>query len=357
MRVKLIGFLLLLLMPLALSSCSLPFYWQAVSGQMELLRKRTPIGKVLADENADPELKAELRGIEEILDFAEDELGLPRNGSYTTYADLERPYVVWNVVAAEEFSVDPMRWCFPFTGCVSYRGFFDRSNAEDFQRSLDEEGLDTYSSGSSAYSTLGYFRDPVLNTMLEGGSEYIAPLLFHELAHQKIYVKDDSELSEAFASTIEEYGTERWLTSRDRAAELDAYRERLHRRSQFAELIERQQSRLRAIYEQQIPDADKREAKTAAFDTLRGEYATVRAAWTSGPSYDAWFEQPLNNATLASVATYRRWQPVLRTRLEEIGLDRFYEEIAALAKLDPGAREVRLAELGRHAVTAESGSR
>ena len=146
MKVKLIGVLLLLLMPLALTSCSLPFYWQAVSGQMELLRKRTPIEKVLADENADPKLKAELRGIEEILDFAQGQLHLPRNGSYTTYADLQRSYVVWNVVAAEEFSVDPVRWCFPFTGCVSYRGFFDRSDAEDFQRSLDDDGLDTYSS-------------------------------------------------------------------------------------------------------------------------------------------------------------------------------------------------------------------
>ena len=171
----------------------MPFYWQAIGGQLELLRKRTPIEELLADPDLDPELRTSLGAVADIRRFAVRELGLPDNDSYTSYVDLDRPYVVWNVVAAEEFSTKPKRWCFPFAGCVSYRGFFDREDAERFRARLDKEGYDTFSGGSTAYSTLGYFSDPVLSTMLGGGEQYIASLLFHELAHQRLYIKDDSE--------------------------------------------------------------------------------------------------------------------------------------------------------------------
>src|SRR5215471_17956983 len=190
------------------------FYWQAIGGELDLLRKRTPIDKLLADPAVDARTKTELTAVAEIRKFAVTDLLLPDNKSYTTYVALDRPYVVWNVVAAEEFSVEPKRWCFPFAGCVSYRGFFDRGDAERFEKELASKGYDTSSGGSDAYSTLGYFADPVLSTMIGAGEQYVASLLFHELAHQKLYVKDDSEFSEAFATTIEEYGTERWLSAR-----------------------------------------------------------------------------------------------------------------------------------------------
>jgi predicted aminopeptidase len=325
-----------------LGGCAVPYYWQAIGGQIELLRKRTPIDELLADPALDPKLKTALGAVAEIRRFAVSELLLPDNKSYTTYVDLKRPYVVWNVVAAEEFSVDPKRWCFPFAGCVAYRGFFDRADAESFQQKLVDDGYDTYSGGSGAYSTLGYFADPVLNTMIVGGEQYVASLLFHELAHQKLYVKDDSEFSEAFATTIEEYGTERWLVSRGSSAALDGYHRRLALRSDFAALVNAQQARLRAVFATPETPEEKRADKARAFDAMRSDYQSLKLRWGGNSDYDAWFAQPLNNASVAAVATYRRWVPALRARLDAEGLESFYKETAELAKLDPKDRAARL---------------
>lgn len=325
-----------------MSGCALPFYWQAIGGQIDLLRKRTPIETLLANPSLDPKLRTTLGAIAMIRKFAVDELKLPDNDSYTTYVDLKRPYVVWNVVAAEEFSVDPKRWCFPFVGCVAYRGFFDRREAERFQAKLDAEGFDTYSGGSSAYSTLGFFADPVLSTMIGGGSGAVASLLFHELAHQKLYIKDDSEFSEAFATAIEEYGTQRWLREHSGEDAVAAYRRRLERRAGFASLVATEQARLREIYaSDSTPDA-KRRAKTESFETMRASYAQLRSEWGGNADYDAWFAQPLNNATLAAVATYRHWLPGLRWRLATVGLDEFYTDCAGLVELSSNERASRL---------------
>ncbi len=274
--------------------------------------------------------------------FAVDELGLPDNDSYTTYVALDRPYVVWNVVAAGEFSIAPKRWCFPFTGCVAYRGFFARADAQRFEARLQRDGLDTYSGGSTAYSTLGYFADPVLSTMIGSGEQYVASLLFHELAHQKLYIKDDSEFSEAFATTIEEYGTERWLRARASATALDTYNRRLRHRRDFAALVAAQQARLKAIYARADPPDVMRMEKAQAFDALRADYAALKAQWGGSSEYDAWFAGPINNATLAAVATYRRWVPGLRAHLEAVGLDQFYADTAALAKVSAAERTARL---------------
>ena len=345
--------LALLVITTVLSGCALPYYWQAIGGQINLLRKRTPIDELLADPSIDPKLRSTLAAISMIRKFAVDELELPDNDSYTTYVDLKRPYVVWNVVAAEEFSVDPKRWCFPFVGCVAYRGFFDRDKAERFQAKLDARGFDTYSGGSSAYSTLGFFADPLLSTMIGGGAPYVASLLFHELSHQKLYIKDDSEFSEAFATTIEEYGTEKWLREHSDEAAVAAYRSRLSRRAAFADLVEEEQTRLRQIYASDSPPAAKRAAKAASFETMRATYARLRAQWGGHGDYDAWFAQPLNNASLAAVATYRHWLPALRWRLKTVGLDEFYADCAALADLSSAERASRL-EAWLKAATATS---
>ncbi len=325
-----------------LSGCAVPFYWQAIGGQLELLRKRVPIEKVIEDPAADPQLKHTLETVTAIRRFAVDDLLLPDNDSYTSYVSLDRSYVVWNVVAAEEFSVDPRRWCFPFAGCVAYRGFFDRAAAARFEQHLAAEGLDTTSGGSSAYSTLGYFADPVLSTMISGGDQYVASLLFHELAHQKLYVKDDSEFSEAFATVIEEYGTERWLKARDAVDELSRYRERRQRRLDFGQLVAAQQQRLREIYARDEPAEQKRVAKQAAFGAMQADYAALKTKWGGTTDYDAWFAQPLNNATLAAAATYTRWVPVLRARLDTLGLEGFYAEAAELGELGVEERVERL---------------
>jgi predicted aminopeptidase len=326
----------------ATAGCAAPYYWQAIGGQLELLRKREPIEEVIADSSTDPKLKATLARIETMRRFAVDELKLPSNDSYTTYVALDRPYAVWNVVATPEFSVDPKRWCFPFAGCVAYRGYFDKAAADKFAAKLAAEGLDVQSGGSTAYSTLGYFDDPVLSTMVNGGEQYVASLLFHELAHQQLYVKSDSEFSEAFAMVVEEVGTERWLSMHGTAADLERYRARRLRRAQFGELIAAQQARLRALYATGAPPERLRADKEAAFATLRREYEALKADWQGSTEYDAWFAQPLNNATLASVATYTRWLPALRARLQQVGLSAFYSDAADIAKLDAEQRTQKL---------------
>ena len=329
-----------------MGGCAAPYYMQAIGGQLELLRKREPIAEVIEDPTLDAGLKSSLTRVAAIRRFAVDELGLPDNDSYTTYVALDRPYVVWNVVAAEEFSVEPRRWCFPFAGCVAYRGYFDRADAEDFAAELKEQGFDTYTGGSTAYSTLGYFDDPVLSTMVNGGEQYVASVLFHELAHQKVYVKDDSELSEAFAMVVEEVGTERWLMHNATAADLERYRQRRARRAQFGELITAQQARLRELYSHGTPGDEVRAAKARAFDDLRNDYAALKATWGGAAEYDAWFAQPLNNAALASVATYTQWVPALKARLDRVGLTAFYADVAALVELDAAERAARLHEWG-----------
>jgi predicted aminopeptidase len=341
---KTVRVLLLAALAVATAGCAAPYYWQAIGGQIELLRKREPIDEVIEDPAVDGELRSALTRVAAIRRFAVDELGLPDNDSYTTYVALDRSYVVWNVVAADEFSVEPRRWCFPFAGCVAYRGYFDRADAEAFAADLEEQGLDAYTGGSNAYSTLGYFDDPVLSTMVGGGEQYVASVLFHELAHQKVYVKDDSELSEAFAMVVEELGTERWLMRDATQADLERYRQRRARRAQFGALIAAQQVRLRELYANGTPGEELRAAKARAFDDLRSDYAALKASWGGASDYDAWFAQPLNNATLASVATYTQWVPALKARLDLVGLTTFYADAAALAELDAGARAARLRE-------------
>lgn len=331
------------LLGLSLSGCSLPYYWQAVGGQLKLLRKRQPVEALIANPAVSEDLKRALETAASIRRFAVEELGLPDNDSYTGYVDLDRDYVVWNVIAAEEFSVDPVRWCFPFAGCVSYRGYFERAKAERFEVSLAADGFDTYSGGSSAYSTLGYFKDPLLSTMFAGGDEYVAGLLFHELAHQRLYVKSDSEFNEAFATAVEEYGLERWLRATRNEEALERYRARMRRRVDFGRLVADQQARLRAIYVEPLDRESKRQAKRAAFDQMRADYARLKARWGGVSEYDGWFESTLNNATLAAIATYRQWLPALRERLDALGLEGFYAEMDRLAGLGIEARREWLA--------------
>jgi predicted aminopeptidase len=325
-----------------LAGCALPYYWQAIDGQIGLMRQSEPIEDLIETPAVDPTLKATLTRIAAMRRFAVEELELPDNDSYTTYVALERPYVVWNVVAAPEFSVDPQRWCFPFAGCVAYRGYFEQTAAEEFAAELAADGLDTYVGGSTAYSTLGYFDDPVLSTMVNGGDQYVASLLFHELAHQKLYVKDDSEFSEAFATVVEELGTERWLLQNGSATDVERYRLRRDRRGQFGQLVAAQQARLRALYATGVPPEQLRADKERAFGTMRSEYETLKAQWGGSGEYDGWFAQPLNNAALAAVATYTQWLPTLRARARAVGLTAFYSDTEALAKLETEERAERL---------------
>jgi predicted aminopeptidase len=331
----------------AVSSCVFPYYMQAIGGQVGLLRMRVPIEELIQDPELDATTRERLELVTEIRAFAVSELNLPDSRSYTSYVDLGRDYVVWNVVAAEEFSVEPLTWCFPVAGCVSYRGYFKPENAKKFAERLNGRGYDTFTGGSPAYSTLGHFDDPVLNTMLTGGDENIAATLFHELAHQRLYFKDDTELSESFATAVEQHAVEKWLESRNQAEALGRYLDGLRRQQQFADLVRRQRDRLAAVYAAEQDPATMRREKSDAFQRMREEYDRLKAEWGGAGGYDRFIDSDLNNASLAAVTSYQRWVPGLRTRIERLGLEAFFGEVGTLADLAPLQRTQTLESWNR----------
>ncbi len=290
------------------SGCSnLGFYWQAARGQLDLMSRRVPVEEVLADESVSEELRDSLRVAFEARRFASSELSLPDNDSYRTYAELERSHVVWNVFAAPEFSVQPKTWCFPFAGCVAYRGYFREENAIREADKLRREGYDTYYGGVAAYSTLGRFADPIMSTMLQRDRVRTVALIFHELAHQQVYRPSDSAFSESFASFVEREGVRRWLDAQARGDEFDRYLRSLRYQREFSELVVTARERLAGIYASEVADAVKRERKAAALVRLRDDYAQVKRRWGGYAGYDSWFSRDLNNAHLATVSTYHRW--------------------------------------------------
>jgi predicted aminopeptidase len=332
---------------LALSSCVFPYYIQAIGGQVSLLRQRVPIDRILDDSTYDATTRERLQLVTEIRRFAVAELGLPDSKSYTSYVDLGRDYVVFNVVAAEEFSVDARTWCFPVAGCVAYRGYFERAKAIEFAARLSDEGYDTFTGGSPAYSTLGHFDDPVLNTMLTGGDVNIATTLFHELAHQRLYFKNDTELSESFATAVEQYAVEVWLTTRNQGEALSQYLDRMQRQRDFADLVKRQRDRLAVVYASGGSADSMRIAKADAFDLMRREYEALKSGWGGRGDYDRWFEGDLNNASLVAVTSYQRWVPGLRSRIDALGLPAFFDELEQLSEQAPADRALVLEDWNR----------
>jgi predicted aminopeptidase len=306
---------------------------QAARGQYQVMHARQPIDKVIASEKTAPELRDRLTEVRAARDFASRALALPDNGSYRSYADLKRPYVVWNVVAAPEFSVSPKRWCFPIAGCVAYRGYFKEQKARTFADSLAKEGFDIYVGGVAAYSTLGKFKDPVLNTMLGYGNDELAAIIFHELSHQLIYVANDSEFNEAFATAVEEAGLERWLKDRGREADLGRYKARQSRQKEVIALFTEARKKLVSLYRQRIAPDAMRERKHEIFKALDDQMAALEKRLGVRSSYrDS--EKGLNNAYLASIATYYDCVPGFERLLagKEGDLPKFYEAVRELTK-------------------------
>lgn len=296
---------------------------------------RQSIDKLLAADDTDPELRDKLQTLVDARQYAVTALKLPDNDSYNTYVETGRRAITWNVVATEEFSMHPNTWCFPVAGCVSYRGYFDRHDAEEFASSLAEESFDVTIGGASAYSTLGWFDDPVFDTMLRGNDLRYVGTLFHELAHQVLYVKDDSNFNEAFASFVEQEGVRSWLEDRQQTDRIEGYKDSLVRSGEFVELLKNTREALLELYAQPMPEAEKRERKQQVFDDMRSEYDVLKISWKGYTGYDGWFKRELNNARLVAVATYRRYVPAFSAMYEEVDndLQRFYklaEEISSL---------------------------
>jgi len=344
------------LVGLLLAGCTtLGYYAQAVDGHLRVMARARPVADIVADATTEPLLREQLQSASAIREFASRELALPDNGHYRSYADLGRPYVVWNVFAAPEFSVELEQWCMLVVGCVSYRGYYDRADASAFADELHASASDVHVAGVPAYSTLGYFADPLLNTFVRLGEREVARLVFHELAHQLLYVRGDSTFNESFATAVENEGVRRWL-GRSAPAALPAFEARQQRRGDFERLIAEQREALRALYASDLPAAAKRAAKAQAIEGLRRAYAMLKARWGGYAGYDAWFAQPLNNATLASLTLYGRWVPAFAAILaDEAGdLPRFYARVRQLAELPKSERSRELERLLPEASSASS---
>src|SRR6516225_102323 len=327
------------------SGCGTPYLMQAASGEWQVLHERVPIDSVLADPHTPVAVHEHLEQVRAAREFASQELGLPDNDSYRSYADISRPYVVWNVVAAPEFSVTPKRWCFPVAGCVAYRGYFHEQSARDFALALEEQGFDVAVDPVPAYSTLGKFADPVLSSMLRYGDDDLAATIFHELAHQLLYVRDDSEFNEAFATTVEYVGLERWLAHQGATARMQAFRDEQQRERALVALLAATRGHLVQLYAAPLPREEMVVKKAEVFAQLTVDIrALERRQGVTYPLYEEWIVAGLNNARLASVATYFECVPGFMRLLHEQGddLPRFYAAARKLAAQPAAERHARL---------------
>lgn len=308
------------------------------------MSKRVPISRVIANPSTPPAVRSQLKAVASIREFAVHQLGLPDNGSYRSYADIGRSYVVWNVVAAPEFSVYAKEWCYPIVGCVAYRGYFVERRADSFAGRLRRRGLDVSVSGVAAYSTLGHFNDPILNTMLGWNDVELASIIFHELTHQMLYVPNDADFNEAFATTVEEEGVRRWLRAQGRDKDLANYALQQERYQQVIGLLTRTRTELRALYASGIDPQPVRERKVAAYAELRASYARLKAGWGGHGPFEVSFEGDINNAYLASVATYFVCVPGFERELAAVGgnLQAFYRRVHTLARLHQDRRDALL---------------
>lgn len=328
-----------------LVACSdVGYYLQCASGHLDVMRRSRPIDELLADPDLPAARRDRLRQILAARNFASVALALPDNASYREFADLGRPYVVWNVVAAPEFSLNAQQWCFPVAGCVSYRGYFDEAAARDEADRLRARGFDVDVYGVQAYSTLNWFDDPVLNTFLDGPEPGAAALLFHELAHQVAYAAGDSRFNEAFARTVELEGVRRWLKANGNEAVWQRYQEQAVRAVAFQALLLQTRERLAAIYVEKLSDDEKRRAKTQVLAGMQTAYRDLKASWAGYAGYDQWMARDLNNARLVSVATYHDLVPAFEGLLAAVGGDLpvFYRKVAELAFLSSAERLARL---------------
>lgn len=333
---------------------SIHYYGQAVAGQYEILSRREPIQKVIARSDTKPDLRAKLQLVLELRAFAERDLKLKTDGHYDRYADLGRRYVVWNVYAAPELSVEPKRWWYPVVGRLKYRGFFSEQDARDYGARLARDGFDVHVGGVEAYSTLGWFEDPVLNTFIHHRAPDLAETLFHELAHQRVFASGETDFNEAFATAVAEEGVRRWLAAHGDAKARADYETELRRQNQFVALVLHAREELKLVYGEKPHStndhatiADQRARKAEVIAKLRAGHEQLKASWGGDTDYDQWFQKPINNARLNTIATYHHLVPAFQKLLENSGgdLEKFYAEATVLAKLRKEERQQRMAAL------------
>jgi predicted aminopeptidase len=356
---------LLIVIGIALSGCqTFSFYSQAFKGQYQIIVHRQPLEKVMAAPETPSPLRAKLQLVQDLRTFAEKELKLPVDGHYAKYVDVHRRFVVWNVEAAREFSLEPKTWWYPLVGSLEYRGYFSERGATNYGKSLERKDYDVYVAGVEAYSTLGWFKDPVLNTFINNPGADLAETIFHELGHQRVFARSDTDFNEAFATTVGQEGARRWLRAKGNTNDYEHYVGELRRNSQFVHLIMSTRERLLAIYgdeltpagrikatnsKRALPREDLRLQKQEVLKDLQRQYAQLKAQWGGIADYDQWFSNHVNNAQLNSVAAYHDLVPGFEHLLELNGgaLEPFYEAAQRLAKKPRKDRHEWLRTLGQ----------
>ncbi len=338
-----------------LTGCADPgYYLQSVTGHLDLIRRARPVDQWLMDDSAEPLLKQRLALARQIRNFAVTELKLPDNASYRSYADLQRRAAVWNVVAAPEFSLTVKTWCFAVVGCVAYRGYFDEAAARVYGKDLQAEGLEVHVYGVPAYSTLGWLNwfggDPLLSTFIRYPEGELARMIFHELAHQVVYVKDDTLFNESFATAVERLGAGRWLSIQGSSSARNEYAAFDTRRREFRALALAARLRLNRIYRQQDSTGMNRETllamKSQAFQEFRDDYARLKTRWGSFNGYDAWVAGA-NNAAFGAQAVYEEWVPAFELLFarEDEDWQRFYDAVRRLAQMPAAQRAAALKQI------------
>lgn len=342
-RLNLIKLSVLLFLAITVSACtSFGYYMDLMAGHAALLEQRKAVSDILADKETKPKLRKLLKKSQHIRNFASKSLHLPENDSYRYYVDLKRPFAVWNVVATKELSIKAKKWCFIFVGCLSYKGYFSKKEANENASRLKKQGYDVHVAGARAYSTLGWFDDPLLNTMMYRSEARRAGIIFHELAHHIIYIDNDSAFNEAFATVVEQEGVRRWMKATGQNEKYARYLFYKKRDGQINNLLLETKQALKKLYEASITDEQKRNKKKKLFSLMLQRYKALKKTWQGKHinTFDQWMQQGLNNSHLLLVATYHDLVPMFNAMLEKVNHDlpRFYIAVKQLGQMEKEQR-------------------
>ena len=330
----------------ALTGCqAVRYYPQAIAGQCEILAHEQSIPALLADPKTPAPLKTKFETILKIRQFAAQQLHLPAGQSYLKYTDLHRPCVVWIVTISPALSLQPMTWWFPIVGRAGYRGYFHERPARRYADGFSKKGWDVYVDGIETYSTLGWFNDPILNTFIAEPDSSLAEIIFHELAHRRLFVPGDTPFNEAFATAVAAEGVRRWFLAASTPAAYERYCAGLDKDRQFVDLVLAARAQLQALYaDPKLSDAAKLSRKQDIIAQLRARHAELKAAWGGKSPFDQWFNEPINNAKLNTISAYYDLVPAFDALLRANGgdLEQFYQAVARLAKLPVPERHRQL---------------
>jgi predicted aminopeptidase len=337
--------LLFVLLLLVLPSCStIKFYAGGIAGQLEILRQQQPVAAVIKDPQTSDTLRQRLILTQQLRLFASETLGLPAANVYDHYRDLHRPHVTWVAFAAPEFSTEPKKWFYPVVGKLEYRGFFNEPDAKQFVSELKRQGMDTAMGGVDAYSTLGYFRDPLLNTFIMDPEAELAELLFHELTHRKLFLPGDTEFNEAFATATGQAGARRWLRSQGKLKALATYEKALEQQAVFTNEVLRTRTQLKKLYASKQSESSMREAKQRLMTSLKNRIKSMPEL-ASQKGFSNWVTKPINNARINAISAYEMLSPAFTHLLEtecKGDFPKFFAQVQTMKSLTKAERRARL---------------